>query len=152
METICPYIINCPSSNHIQKQEKTVFSKSFHQKKQAVFHKFAQIETPKRKKISLAQKDKAIQFDSIKNEIKVNNLLHFLFSLSIQSIKEEREISYSANTPNEIILIKAKNGDIVFILKDFELLPLIKKQSIDCKKEVCYFKSNKYLKTMDERY
>ena len=144
--------LNIPSSNHIQKQEKTASSKSFHQKKQAVFHKFAQIETQKRKKISLAQKDKTIQFDSIKNEIKVNELLHFLFSLSIQSIKKEQEISYSENTPNEIILIKAKNGDIVFILKDFELLPLIKKQSIDCKKEVCYFKSNKYLKTMDERY
>ena len=141
-ESIQKQNLNIPSPTLIQKSTTNSPKKVFSTSKQSIFHKIEQIETPKIKATNSIQKDKNIQITSIKNEIKVNDLLNFLFFLSIQSIKGECEISYSVNTPNEIILIKAKNGDIVFILKDLELLDLIKQHSIDCRKEVCHFKSN----------
>ncbi len=151
-ESIQTQNLNILAPNNPQKNTTNLSKKSFSIKKQPIFHKIEQIKTPKTKEILPLQKDQNLQVDSIQNEIKVNDLLNFLFFLSIQTLKDENEISYSESTPREIILIKAQNGNITFILKDTALLNLIKQQSIDCQKEVCHFKSNKYLKTINNGY
>ncbi len=151
-ESIQTVNLNILTPSNSQTNTINLSKKNFSIKKQPIFHKIEQISPLKTKEILPLQKDQNLQVDSIQNEIKVNDLLNFLFSLSIQTLKDENEVSYSENTPPEIILIKAQNGNITFILKDTALLNLIKQQSIDCQKEVCHFKSNKYLKTINKRY
>ena len=87
----------------------------------------------------------------LSKEMAFNGILHFLFSLSIQSLKTEKEISFtSIQIPKEIIFIKALNGNVVFLIKEKELLPLLQEQSIECKKEICNFNQLKYLNLLNK--
>lgn len=92
------------------------------------------------------KKDPITQNTDYLMDEKINNILNFLFSASIQSLKENKEISiYQANAPQEIVFIKALKGDVLFILKDDNLLNEIKSQHIDCQKQICLFKQDVFL-------
>ncbi|MBO7244270.1 MAG: DUF805 domain-containing protein [Alphaproteobacteria bacterium] len=136
-----------------QKTNPPLIEKNNKKTSQIVFQKIKSIPdlkvdiAPKK-----AQKVVAVKNTSIHEEIKINNILTFLFDISIQTIKNEKEISYMQQTPDELILIKAQNGDVLFILKDQSLQLLLKKQHIKCQKELCLFKADEYLNKAFQRY
>ena len=141
-----PMEVKLEKINHSFKQEKKqpIAPKKRKVLKQIKFDEPREITQNQTKFISPSN-----SFNELENEIKINDILNFLFNMSIKSIKEEKEFSYSLNAPKEILFLNAKKGDILFIMKEKSLLPLIQKQQIKCKKEVCLFKYRSYLKTIN---
>lgn len=88
---------------------------------------------------------------TVQKDFQINDILNFLFNISLKSLKEDKEISFlNTPTPKDIIFIKAINGDVLFIVKNKTILTEIKKQAIDCKKEICIFRHNEYLNNISK--